>query len=81
MLSLRLQHHLMKAAQLRWQIQAIAFAAMQELRAQQTLELIKATRPLAVPHHARAALTPMAIAKQGFIGLPIPGQGMANGHQ
>ena len=35
----------MKAAQLRWQIQAIAFAAMQELRPQQTLELIKATAP------------------------------------
>ena len=73
MLCLGFEHHRVEAAQLRRQIQAIAFAAMQELRPQQTLELIKATRPLAVPDHARAALTPMAIAKQGFVGLPIPG--------
>ena len=37
----------MEAAQLRWQIQAIAFAAMKELRPQQALELLKTTGPLA----------------------------------
>ena len=73
MLSLGLEHDRMEAAQLRWQIQAIAFAAMQQLGPQQTLELIKAAGPLAVPHHARATLTPMPVAKQGFVGLTIPG--------
>ena len=73
MLCLGLEHHPMEAAQLRGQIQAIAFAAMQQLGPQQTLELIQAAGPLAVPHHTWAALTPMPIAKQGFVGQPIPG--------
>lgn len=63
------------------QIKTISFAPVQQLGAQQALQLIQTARPLAIPHLTATGLAPVPIAEERFIGAPIAGQGMTDGHQ
>ena len=63
----------MELPQLGREIKAVVFTAMQQLGAQQALQLLQPTGPLTVPNLTTTDLAPVPIAKKGFIGAPITG--------